>query len=701
MKLDMQQRTNVTSGSLKRTKVEFEANAVSFYAQVTGLAKDKIRYPMREISSNAWDECKGNFEVHLPTELNPIFRVRDYGPGMSDDTMQQVYGKLYASTKRTDNGKVGGWGLGSKSPFSYLITDNGAGTYNVTSYHDGWMRSYVMSLSDEGELIMDTMIEMPTTEPSGLEVSFAVRREDIYDFHQAARDVLWGFNPRPTIFPAIEWDEPIIQSQGEYWTTYKHSSVPFYGPHVRMGCAIYPFDLSQIRSSGFLSENDCVLFEAPIGSLKVTLSREQIAYSDGTKATLTELVQAYESAFITQLQDKVDASENLFAANQACHDMCVGLGETREARMRNAVTWRGHRLSTTLSVPGAKLCTLPDGWHHFDKFEGGSVRSSWPRDAKIVMEHTPRYSLSRFAMANLVGEKILWVRCKRADRATVLHHLGNPEVIDLDAFKVPVEKVLGKLVRKRKTIEILEEGQLRSTTQHVDLADGGYFVEQAPAPYSRRRRGEYFRLTPHGTGVRLYDMDTLIKLCVKFGFIDPGTTVLVKQPGQEVPDNWTMLGPELIDQLKDKVDLTEQTGLKDKTLSNLDYRLKGIAKLAVWERAPEDLKEFKADLDALIEVLKQNKVEETDSDKAIDALASLGVHTDTPAVVCPIRVIDQKWTDICDEYPLMRNIIGGLSQYGDNVNVRDNLNHYFELLCRPPLVDEPASSEHIELDQAA
>lgn len=41
-----------------------------------------------------------NYEVHLPTRLNPIFRVRDYGRGISPENMRNVYGKLYASTKR-------------------------------------------------------------------------------------------------------------------------------------------------------------------------------------------------------------------------------------------------------------------------------------------------------------------------------------------------------------------------------------------------------------------------------------------------------------------------------------------------------------------------------------------------------------------------------------------------------------------------
>jgi hypothetical protein len=96
MKLGMQEYVDVAAGVQDEVAISFEANAVAFYAQISGLAKDKIGYPIRELSTNAWDASRGNFEVHLPTVLNPVFRVRDYGPGMSAEDMKNVYARLYA-----------------------------------------------------------------------------------------------------------------------------------------------------------------------------------------------------------------------------------------------------------------------------------------------------------------------------------------------------------------------------------------------------------------------------------------------------------------------------------------------------------------------------------------------------------------------------------------------------------------------------
>lgn len=695
MKIGMNEHTDITSGVLEETKVEFEANAVAFYAQVTGLASDKIGYPMRELSSNAWDESKGDFEIHLPTSLNPIFRVRDYGPGMSDQIMKSVYAKLYASTKRQDNGKVGGWGLGSKSPFAYLITDHGSGSYNVTSYHQGVMRSYVMSLSSEGELMMRRMVEMPSDERSGLDVSFSVRREDIYAFREKAKSILWSFNPRPKIFPAsgVDWKVPEVQQAGENWTSYKGNSVPFYGPQVRMGCVMYPFDLDQIKTSGFLIDSDHVLFEAPIGSLKVTLSREKLAYDERTKTTLTELVQAYESAFISDLQRKVSAASNLFEANAAFELGVQGLGQSREERLRTVIDWRGLPMSGIIARNEFKLCQLATGWQHFDKFEGTNVRSTWPVGAKIVIEHSPCYSLGRFAMANLIGEKILWVRCKRIDRERTLRMLGNPtDVIDLDTFKVPVEKRIGKRVRSRRTLVVSESG-LSSVTQPVDLADGGYYVEETSgrSGWGRRRRGsDFYRVSNGHHSMQLHQLRDIVSVCVEFGFLEQDTVIVVKKDDQELGEGWTLLGNDMIDLLRTKVDLAVFTGLHHKTLAHVNSAYKTMAKLQIWDNAPEDVKAWRVQLDALLLVLTGNQVEETVSDRAVAALSKLGISVNKPVVECPIEAVNDQFSRLCNSYPLLRMLTNGLGTYENNSSpATRNLKHYFSLLIRPSHPDEP------------
>lgn len=707
MKLGMKEHVDVATGVQDEIKIAFEANSVAFYAQISGLAKDKIRYPIRELSTNAWDASRGDFEVHLPTSLNPVFRVRDYGAGMSHDQMVNVYARLYASTKRGTNEQVGGWGLGSKSPFAYLIGDTGAGSYNVTSYHGGVMRAYVLSLSQDGSPVMRLLAEAPSDERPGIDVSFAVRRGDIRDFNDGARDILWSFHPRPKIFPEIQWREAVVLSEGENWKRYKEGTVNFYGPRVRMGCVMYPFDLNQVSNSGFLSDDDEVLFDAPIGSLKVTLSREELAYDETTRTTLKSLVAQYENSFIEQLRVKVDAADSLFEACKVFEEETDMLGQTRQERLRAAVKWEGHYLSSHVAKDNCKVECLHEGWQQFDKFEDGQARTKWAADATIVIEHNPSYSLSRFHMAELVGKPVLWVRCKRIYREQVLAQMGNPEVIDLDSFKVPVTRRVSKTIRKRKTLMVTSGGRVQRLTQDVDLADGGYMVETAPNGGWRRTRGsDHYRLTSDGITMSFSDVESVIMACVEFGLIEIGTVILVKSPDQAaVGDNWTMLADDLLDELRARVDVSEFTGLHKKTVNNMNHHLQELAKMPVFSKAPADIREFHVDVVELYRALDTNSTASTASDKAFAALKKLGVEVNKPDVACPIAAVHARYEDVCRNYLLLRSI---MEQHSYGYNARHEkaakLKHYFELLARPAASNDNQDVEiedELELDEAA
>ncbi|WP_434854437.1 ATP-binding protein [Bradyrhizobium sp. HKCCYLS1011] len=675
----MKDHVDVASGVQDEIDIAFEANAIAFYAQISGLAKDKIGYPIRELSTNAWDVSRGNFEVHLPTGLNPVFRVRDYGPGMPPDDMKNVYARLYASTKRKDNEQVGGWGLGSKSPFAYLIGADGAGSYNVTSYHGGMMRAYVLSLASDGKPKMRLLAEMPSNEPPGMDVSFPVRREDVHSFNSRAHQILWSFNPRPKISPAPQWKEAEASSSGDGWTWYKDETVPFSGPQVRMGCVMYPIDLRQIETTGFLHHDDTVLFDAPIGSLKVTLSREELAYDENTKATLKSLVASFEQNFINQVKAKVGAAKSLFEACKVFEAEQEELGMSRLEALRNQIKWNDLKLHQHILKQDFKTAKLGDGWRTFDKFEDAEVRSSWAADATIIIEHNPSYSFSRFTMAELIGKKVLWVRCKRINREATLARLGNPEnVVDLDSFKVPVEKRRGKTVRKRRTLVVGTSG-LQKVTQDVDLADGGEYIEESYAGgYGRRRRNDsYFYVS--GRSISLYDLDSVVADCVRLGILEVGQVFLIKGQDAEMPENWSEL--DIVADLKAKVDPEHVTDKDNRT--SLD------SNLSVWARVrpngdrrmPDDFRQFMIKLRQVQSMISNRGSRETSpSDIAHAALKRLGISVEVKKADDPVVAVECEYASLCRKYPLLRQIINRAGYYNVDAEAQRQMSHYLSLL---------------------
>lgn len=114
--------------------------------------------------------------IGLPNTLEPTFRVRDYGVGISPDRMDNVFVNYGSSTKRDSNTQTGGFGIGSKSFRCY--TDS----MSVVSFHNGTKYSYV--IQPAGCLLLS---QEPTQERNGVEILIAVKHKDIPDFFDAAQ----------------------------------------------------------------------------------------------------------------------------------------------------------------------------------------------------------------------------------------------------------------------------------------------------------------------------------------------------------------------------------------------------------------------------------------------------------------------------------------------------------------------------------
>ena len=174
-------------------KFGVEAGAMLFNALSSTIYSDKIGSMIREVFSNAYDEfCKPStsntpIKVTLPTEYVSRFEVRDYGTGITEEDIYNVYGVYFKSTKRDSDAEIGGFGIGAKSPFAY--SDN----FTVDSYVDGKKISYLMFKDENGEPGISKMGEEDTDEPNGLCVSIATEAGDKWTFQRKGRELLERF----------------------------------------------------------------------------------------------------------------------------------------------------------------------------------------------------------------------------------------------------------------------------------------------------------------------------------------------------------------------------------------------------------------------------------------------------------------------------------------------------------------------------
>ena len=199
-------------------KFQIKATGKAFRILSDGLYSDKIRAIMRELSCNAYDahvDAKNldkPFVIHMPNRLEPTFKIRDYGIGLSHDDVINVYTTYFESTKTDSNDYIGCLGLGSKSPFSYV--DN----FSIISYLKGKKRIYNAFLNEEETPTIALLSESNTKEANGLEVSFPVQANDTRRFEETAQDVFTYFKLKPKFEGAkIEVKDITYILKGSSW----------------------------------------------------------------------------------------------------------------------------------------------------------------------------------------------------------------------------------------------------------------------------------------------------------------------------------------------------------------------------------------------------------------------------------------------------------------------------------------------------
>src|SRR5277367_5589703 len=143
MKLDIQTSATTVVGMEPTRAYRFEFNKTMFKTLSSTTYSDPIRAVIRELACNSSDahQMAGTqnkrFEIHLPTTHEPEFIIRDFGTGMDDQEINDLFTMYGGSNKRNSNDVIGALGIGSKSPYAYTQM------YNVTTTKNGVTRTYV------------------------------------------------------------------------------------------------------------------------------------------------------------------------------------------------------------------------------------------------------------------------------------------------------------------------------------------------------------------------------------------------------------------------------------------------------------------------------------------------------------------------------------------------------------------------------
>lgn len=420
------------SNDFKTSGFKIQASAKAFEILSSNIYTNKVRAVIREYNCNAYDAhiaagTERTWDVHLPTYLECYFSVRDYGTGLSDESVREIFTTYFHSTKTNSNDFVGALGLGSKSAFSLVDS------FTVVSYYNGVKTDYCCYKDEYGEPQIATLASSDTDEPNGLEVNMSVEGKQGDFEHEAVQtfkyfDVLPNINDKEVVKDILKAKEDykFVCDEGSFNTGYGSL-------YARMGNVAYKIP-SEYRSdlSGFIN------FE--IGDLSFNAGREELSMDDSTKTLLKSRIQQVQDNLSQVVYDKLESEQCKFARAKKKAEVYSG-------SMRSVLR------SSSLDFDKFDLASIKDGDERITVYK----RGTWHRDSpdiesltRLPLVHSNDWDIRYFLHKDRMKTRIMeWMRGSRGLQIVLL----KQEQIDL--FGVPAD-----------LIEDLEEVVPKSSNSH-------------------------------------------------------------------------------------------------------------------------------------------------------------------------------------------------------------------------------------------
>ena len=309
-------KTNV-EGNVESHVCKIEANPVMYDILSNRLYKHKVRAVVRELSTNAVDSHKksGNIDtplkVQLPTILEPAFIIRDFGTGLVEQDIYDLYMTYGASDKRDSNLFNGALGVGSKSPFAYTQA------FSVVSYFGGEATTYSV-FSENGSPKIAKLGSVPSDEHTGLMIEVPVEDGDIHKFTEEASYVyqFLGFPVELNFEIDSLFDETDTDFKKDNWAIYPSMDESY----IIMAGIGYSLQNLYVPNADILNTKGLVI-KVETGDVQFAASREELSLSPDTIKKLQEIAVAIEKDFEEVAEKAIEGAEGLMAVVKVTNGM--------------------------------------------------------------------------------------------------------------------------------------------------------------------------------------------------------------------------------------------------------------------------------------------------------------------------------------------------------------------------------------------
>ena len=533
MKLIDKKSSFHSGGVQERTEYQVASNAKMMGHLSDRTYSHKILAGIRELSTNAWDaHVEANnpnpFDVHVPTRSNPVFKIRDYGTGMTKEFIEQMYRVYGESSKTHTNDLQGCQGIGSKSPLAYTSQ------FTTISYHNGIKYTYVTAKDKRGCPTLNFMGEEETNEPNGVEISYAIGKYDCSQFSADMQDVYRFFPVKPNFINGEmsginlgDIDKPsyVVESDDGTWGLTCKSGYDEESK-VIMGYVSYPIDVNEFAHLKTDSGNDERRLKAnapwssrnnniyqqlieegihlylPIGSVEHDLARENLAYVDETIAAIKKKLDEVISQIAKKVEREISTCETLFDAREKYHNIFGSKSRQLQGLFDlTKIKWNGQNVTDKhIDVEkedseGLRIYEFEQGWRVNPKRTDDVESISVSKGAKFYIADAKSghfSSVKRDMKSNGHRISYLFVSDGKAPDK-ICKKIGLPTSRLIKTSSIPKEIKIGKdktrpynvKVMKWKSnarydyrstmLDVLRECWDRETK--IDFNSGGFYVE--------------------------------------------------------------------------------------------------------------------------------------------------------------------------------------------------------------------------------
>lgn len=288
------------------------------------LYSDKILAVVREYSANAIDAHVESGQkdrpivVTLPNPLNLAFKVRDFGLGLSEQQVRDIYANYGESTKRGTNEQIGQLGLGSKSAFAY------GENFLIRSFQNGIVSLYNAFIDPSQIGQIAKLHSESTNEEDGVEIEIPVNERDINAFKDKAESLFKYFKIQPIVIGNKEYiaSPDKILFSGTNFRFIKADSSFFAknsaGAVALMGNIAYPIDPDAINWGEKTDLKNILLKEIVIdfniGDLEVSASREALQYTPRTQKNIIAKAESIKEECLAEVRSKLTNGTNMYEA---------------------------------------------------------------------------------------------------------------------------------------------------------------------------------------------------------------------------------------------------------------------------------------------------------------------------------------------------------------------------------------------------